>query len=116
MIMINRGVEYHVYFDKNFDYYKILTSYIDKYKVIPFWEDGKIIIANTKNTDKRLMESSYYKERCETWFEDNDFRQTPINIVDIELTSDEKDYLEFILTNFKDAVIRHGWYDVNYYS
>ena len=114
MITIDHGIEYRVMFDKSFDIYPVLSKYISLFKKQVSWNDndGIIIIANTKNTDKRLLASDYYKQNEERWFK----TVSPTRINDIfSLTESEQEYLDFILKEFGEAITDHGWYEVQYH-
>lgn len=116
MMVIDRGLEYRVVFDKSFDFYSILADYIATYKKQVMWKDGIVVIAPMSATDARLVVSQYYIEKKEGWFSDT----RPGTAVDlggatpIELLDEEKEYLLFVIEQFGPAVISHGWYDVTY--
>lgn len=116
MMVIDRGLEYRVVFERSFDFYSILAKYIEKYKKQVMWKDGIVIIAPTSATDERLILSQYYIDKKREWFSDT----MPGTAVDlggatpIELLDEEKEYLLFVIEQFGPAVISHGWYDVTY--
>lgn len=117
MIVVDRGVEYRVYYDPKFDIYPVLSKYILKFKKQTIW-NGVVVIADKPATDNRLIQSKYYNDRKDTWWvhvhgpsceaiKDED--------IDISLNDKEKEYLEFVLKEFGPAVQTHGWYDVTDY-
>ena len=81
----------------------------------------KLIIASTKDTDDRLVQSEYYKKRKDEWF--TTFhglydKCEPINdYIDIELTETEKELLNKVINRNPGEIQKHGWYDVwHFYS
>lgn len=116
MIVIDHGIEYAIEFDPTFDFYPALARYIENFKKQVHWDEkGRIVIASTKQTDDRLVISSYYLERQSEWFSTNHVNCEAIDSNEFTLTAAEQVYLDFILKEFGDAVIRHGWYDVVYH-
>jgi hypothetical protein len=83
---------------------------------VAFWSSfyGVVIVAGTKQTDDRLLASEYYRAREADWFGCGHGHRKPLAPAEspIELTEAEREYLEFVLREFGDAVRRHGWYDV----
>jgi hypothetical protein len=88
----NHGVEYHLILKNNKRY----------------------IIANTTETDNRLVKSKYYEDRKEKWFEKMYQYCTPLieDGFDIQLTEDELKRLHDLLDKHKNEIDIHGWYDV----
>jgi hypothetical protein len=86
----DHGVEYIVFFKNN---------------------TKKIIIANTKATDDRLIKSEYYNQRKNEWFMGNyNNKYEPINDnIDIELSESEKELLNKIIN--ENDIEKHGWYE-----
>ena len=113
MIGVDHGLEYHVEFDKSFDYYPALSKYISHHKKQVYWGAGVIVIAGTHATDDRLLVSKYYKDRKDSWFNVIPGKSSiDKGIIDMTLSDSEKEYLKYILDEFGEAVISHGWYDV----
>lgn len=115
MIGIDHGIEYHVEFDKSFDFFPALSKYIASYKKQTYWDPlGLIVIAPTSSTDERLIRTPLYKENKDGWV---DMAQGKKRLLDktFELTDEEFGYLNFVLTEFGNAVTYHGWYEVVYY-
>lgn len=114
MHIIDHGIEYHIETTNDLEpnviinCIKLCNEYIQ-------WDDGHFIIANTVKTDKRLIETTYYKNNKDKWFELNATRKQ-ITIKDIHLNDNEKEYLDIVLKELGDKVKNHGWYEVFYYK
>jgi hypothetical protein len=119
-------------YDRGLEYYIILTVPINYFDLIPYVElktrmrcelrenGRKIVIANTKATDARLLMSQYYKEREEKWF-DTGIICNKINDSPIDLTDDENrlrlavfDHLSK-LGDINRLGLEEGWYDYGRY-
>ena len=111
MMIENHGVEYRVQLKPNSDHYDVLAKYISKYKKNAIWSDI-IVVANTKQTDNRLLSCKYYNDRKTTWFKDFLPKNCKLTNIDIDLTEEEKDILNFILHELGDQVIDHGWFEI----
>jgi hypothetical protein len=119
----NHGVEYWVEVDKNFDNTE-LKSIVEKIKfdtnlsiyVTPI---NSIRVLSTSRTDDRLVESNYYKERKDDWFNQRtssmEWREAIDEqpIIDIELNQTEKTVLQIIREQLGEHITYEGWFDVN---
>jgi hypothetical protein len=78
-------------------------------------DNSILIIFPIKIFGERLLESKYYTE-CKKNYERNKFkeRRQRIDSIDIELTNNEKNYIEYILKHTNDKIKDHGFYDVCY--
>lgn len=117
MIVVDRGVEYRVYYDTSFDIYPALAKYITTFRRQAIWNDV-VIIASKKATDQRLLQSKYYNDRKESWWASvhgPSCEAIAQDNIDIVLDENEKEYLEFVVKEFGSAVQAHGWYDVTEY-
>jgi hypothetical protein len=115
MLSIDHGIEYHVEFNKSFDFYPALSKYIATYKKQTYWDpDGLIVIAPTSATDQRLTGCRLYKENKDGWFNITRGKKRLLDKT-FALTDEETAYLNFVLAEFGDAVTYHGWYEVVYY-
>lgn len=119
----NRGVEYWVEVDKNFDNTE-LKKIVEKIKfdtnlsiyVTPI---NSICVLSTSRTDDRLVESKYFQERKDDWFNERTLSmewreaidQQPI--IDIELNQKEKNILQTIREQLGEHITYEGWFDVN---
>lgn len=79
-------------------------------------EDGNwiIILVDIKASDGRLLKSDYFDEHKVTWFDNVDAlaKKLPDNV--IELTSREKEELDFIIDYVESTsnyVVSKGWFD-----
>lgn len=95
-IYANRGLEYRVYIGN----------------------ERFITVLNRNDTDERMTQTPYYKEREDTWFDDSYRSAWARKIVDdidkvtIVLTDRETELLRSVL-DFHPNHGDHGWYDVN---
>ena len=85
---------------------------------IKFTNNSYHIIANTKATDDRLVQSQYYKDRKSEWFQVNSSQRQFISneLPDMHLSEEEKQKTDTIFQDRKDDIIEYGWYDVIYMS
>ena len=73
------------------------------------------VVLSQHETDDRLLQSDYFKEREETWFDDM-YKRTwclPISHDVIAMTPAETEMLQEKLAKFEGMVADHRWYDVN---
>lgn len=85
--------------DDNF--VNLIADFLKKFKsILQYWYLGDnswcVQIVNTKNSDARLLNSEYYLEREETWFDEWDMKPTKLEDGVLELTNQEKEELTFI--------------------
>lgn len=69
-----------------------------------------------ENTWQRLLDSAYYKDRQQTWYETWSRADRAISsekLEEVSLTSREKSAIENALQHplLRDAVLCHGWFD-----
>ena len=80
----------------------------------------RIVLLDQTATDKRLLDSRYFAEREQSWFENLYGKSSFDTKIDdanvIEMTDDEKASLEVKLQKYGDNVDSYGWYDVVSYS
>ena len=91
-----------IYFDHGIEYHVVQSS------------GRHVCIANTQQTDARLLASKFYERHKDSWFKNTGSQCVKIDqseIVDIDLTKDEQD----VLTTTSDNIM-HGWYDVITFS
>lgn len=115
MISCNRGLEYHIILDKEYDYFDIIPDLekLTKHHII--LEKNIIKVILTKNTDSRLLKSNYYLERKNNWFDFNLAHCYKINDSPIQLIDNEKQIINIIEDNLNDKITDKGWFDVAYY-
>jgi hypothetical protein len=113
MTSLEHGVEYCVLLKSGCDYYGVLAEIIAKYKNIKHG-GGKMIIANTKDTDDRLLVSNYYAGEKNVWFSNFEPKSCKLDSIDIELNGKEKEMLNHILNGLQEQVVEHGWYETIY--
>lgn len=118
--MINHGVEYRIELNPTFygspSFYILQSGFIKRFQskwIEVSWEREYITIADTNKTDDRLLESTYYANNKEHWFESNVPMVEYNEDIDISLTDAEKQYLDFIISmTLPTNIVRHGWYEV----
>jgi hypothetical protein len=121
MMMVDRGVEYHVEFNENFEKHQDYNDIWDisaecclKLQRYLSYNSKLIIIASSTQTDDRLLKSSYFKERENNWFDSNFPRKNYIEteLIDLSLSEKEQRYLDFVLEKFGKHIVKHGWVDI----
>lgn len=124
MISANRGIEYVIELNPDFDTSELQAAFILQFRqdsrYILWPSNACIIIANVDKTDERLLETEYYKSQKESWFDIRipNYEYQPS--IDAKLTEKEQTFLDFILNYLKDnnhsqELLRHGWFDVAFY-
>lgn len=133
MILVNHAVEYQIQLRPRdsghsghsghprdrFAY--ALADYVLRFHSNAGWsfDSDRIVLADSKATDARLLASRYYEERKTKWFGDLAYpgkrtRLTESDGLDMELNDAERARLEWIVEALGDSVLEHGWYDVVY--
>ena len=119
----NHGVEYWIEIDKSFDNIK-LKKIIEKIIIDTNFNmyvtpSNCISVLSTSRTDDRLVNSNYFKERKDEWFNDQTcYREwrDKINdqsLIDIEITQREWSIINKIKKDVGDYITYEGWFDVN---
>lgn len=128
MILANRGIEYIIELNSDYDTSELQAAFILKFRqdsrYVLWPSNGLIIIANTNKTDERLLETEYYRGKKDSWFDFRDFRVPRHEYqpdIDAKLTEKEQVFLDFIVNYLKDKnhsqeLLRHGWFDVAFYG
>ena len=81
--------------------------------------NNNISVLSTSRTDDRLVNSSYFKERKDEWFNNEtclrEWRERIDNkfLVDIEITQGELNIINRIKKDVGDYITYEGWFDVN---
>ena len=84
--------------------------------LIKFKDGFTIIIATSKDTDARLVESNFYKQDPEYWlkFIPNQFCKKIISLdFDVKLTEKEQANLNILLKKHESEIESHGLFDIN---
>jgi hypothetical protein len=99
-----------IYIDRHVEYIVILKN------------GSKITVTAASETDKRLFESAYYKNRRDNWLSEGTYNKKETNRdacfkidsedFDMKLTDGELYRLESIVNLYDTDVSSHGWYDV----
>jgi hypothetical protein len=134
MISVCHGIEYYIVLNENIDKFEVLPDieketkyeliynhlYIDNEHDVYSAPYPVITIISQNQSDNRLLQSSYYKERKNKWFDLShpDIKTIDNNLVnDMILTDKEKNVLELLLTHkyLQGKIKSYGWYDVILY-
>lgn len=115
MMVYDRGIAYQIEISPNFDFWEVFGKFVAKFKRLPRISNDILTIAGPPQTESRLLSSSYYAERHETWFKDFVRDQRfKIWLEDTELTSEESEVLAFFIEELPhSAIVDQGWYDVS---
>jgi hypothetical protein len=131
MISVCHGLEYYIVLNETIDEFEVLPDIEKetKYKLLytNLYIDNVtdeysptlpvIILILQDKSDDRLIQSSYYKDRKNEWFDLSrpNIKTIDNNLVnDMILTDKEKKVLELLLTHkyLQGKIKNYGWYDV----
>lgn len=75
----------------------------------------RVVLLSQRDTDDRLVQSEYFKQRREGWFDDV-YRRcwcTRIEGDVLTLTPEEREKLQLEIGKYGDRIESHGFFDVN---
>lgn len=116
MICSIRGIEYFFILDQNYDYFDIIPELELLTRKRLSLSKNMLRVITTIETDKRLLDSKYYKDKKDIWFNYGGLHQYKINDSHIPFTENETILINNIYLKLKDKIIDQGWYDVAFYQ
>jgi hypothetical protein len=108
MMVLDHGFVYHVNLAAEVPD-EIVAQYVSRFR----YQNGKqIVIASTRATDERLVNSAYFLAHKESWFS---HIYTPgmclKHDIGLVLTDEEQERLDFMIEVLGEAVVDHGWFE-----
>jgi hypothetical protein len=117
-MLVHRGIEYCFVLEKEYNYFDIVPD-LEKLlrRRVEYRNNKMLVIIPMKETDDRVLKSSYYQQRKDTWF-----KYTLTTAIldgtisdDIKLSVDEQNILQTVRNHLQyGTCYTEGWYDVYY--